>query len=232
MIDVKGEAEILLPAERAVLSIQIIAESQDKKETTDAAVSSARKVERYLRETTASKDAQKSPVDHWSRTSLSESSHAPYDNERNINLPREHKAIVDFQIRLHKFSALGMMIQELVAIDYVRSNGVQWILTHETMKAQKSTLRNMAAKEALIRAQDYAKAVGFEKVTPVEMEESQAYTRSSNRKMGYIPTDGVETQSKNMADAEDWEVLEEEAFQYTPEEVKMTQSVNAKFCAE
>lgn len=124
------------------------------------------------------------------------------------------------------------MIHDLVAIDHVRSNGVTWVLTNDTMEAQKSKLRDMAAKEALTRAQDYAKAVGYHKVTPVEMKENQAYTRSSNAKSGYIPSKGVETQSKNLAEAEEWEDLSNEAFQYTPEEVKMTQSVNAKFKAE
>jgi uncharacterized protein YggE len=231
-IDVKGEVEILLPAERAILSVQVNSQSQNKKQTTDATVSSARKVETFLRETTAPKNGQKSPVDHWSRTSLSEYTHTPYDSERKVYLPREYQATVEFHIRLQTFSLLGKMIHDLVAIDYVRSNGVEWVLTNDTMESQKSKLRTMAAKEAFARAQDYAKAVGYEKVTPLEIKENQAYTRSSNAKSGRIPSDGIETQSKNMADAEEWEDLAEEAFQYTPEEVKMTQSVSAKFRAE
>ena len=228
-IEVKGEVEILLPAERAILSIQVNAESQDKKQTTDATISAARKVETFLR---APKNSQRSPVDHWTRTSLSEYSHTPYDNERKVYLPREYQATVEFHIRLQKFSALGKMIHDLVAIDYVRSTGVEWVLTNDTMESQKSKLRTMAAKEAFTRAQDYAKAVGYEKVTPIRIRENQAYTRSSNAKAGRIPSDGVETQSKNMADDQEWEDLGEEAFQYTPEEVKMTQSVNADFRAE
>lgn len=208
------------------------AESQDKKRTVDATVASARRVETFLRDIASAKAKKDIPIDYWSRTALRETSHVPYDNERKMNLPREYQATVDFNIRLQKFNALGKMIHDLVAIDYVRSNGVQWVLTHDTMEAQRSKLRTMAAKEALNRAQDYAKAVGYAKVTPIEMREAQAFTRSSNSKSGLIPSDGVDTQSKNMADAEEWEDLGEEAFQYTPEEVKMTQSVNAKFRAE
>lgn len=231
-IDVKGEADILLPAERAILSIQVNAQSQDKKQTTEATVSAARKVEAYLRETTAPKDGQKSSIDHWTRTSLTESNHAPYDNENKKYLPREYQAIVDFSIRLQKFSALGKTIHDLVAVEYVRSNGVQWILTDETIEAQKSKLRIEAAKEASRRAQDYAKALGYSQVIPNRLRESQAYTQSSNAKSGRVPSNGIESQSKNMADVEEWEDLGEEAFQYTPEEVKISQKVDVAFRAE
>ncbi len=74
-IDVKGDAEIQLPAERAVLSIQANAQGQYKKETTDATLASCRKVEVFLREMTAMKEGQESAVDHWSRTSLREQTH-------------------------------------------------------------------------------------------------------------------------------------------------------------
>lgn len=228
-IDVKGEANVLLPAERTILSIQVNAESQDKKSTTDPTVTAVRKVETFLRETTAPKNGQKSPIDHWTRTSLRESSHVPYDNDNKKSLPREYQATVDFNIRLPKFSALGKTVHELVAIEYVQCNGVQWVLTDETVDAQKSKLRTMAAKEACSRAQDYAKALEYSKVIPKDLRESQAYTRSSNAKGSRIPTDGVESQSKNMADVEEWEDLAEEAFQYTPEEVKITQKVDVVF---
>lgn len=231
-IDVKGEADILLPAERAILSVQVNTQNQDKKKATDAAVSAARRVETFLREKTAPKDGQKSPIDHWTRTSLHETSYVEYDNENKKHLPREYKAAVDFHIRLPKFSALGKTIHELVAIEYVQCNGVEWVLTDETIEAQKSKLRTMAAKEALSRAQDYAKALGYSKVSPSRVRESQAYTRSSNVKGGRIPSDGVESQSKNLADMEEWEDLADEAFQYTPEELKISQKVDAVFRVE
>ena len=134
VIDVKGEVEILLPAERAVLTVQVHAQSQDKKQTTDATVASARKVETFLRDIGAVKENKKVPIDYWSRTSLREYSHQPHDNERKVNLPREYQATVDFNIRLKKFNVLGKIIHDLVAIEYVQSNGVQWVLTHDTME--------------------------------------------------------------------------------------------------
>ena len=233
VIDTKGEAEIFLPAERAVLSIQVHAQGHDKKVTTDNVVKAAREVGKCLREQAASKSEQKAPFDYWSRTSLSEDSHVPWDNDRKVHLPREYQTTVNFSIRFEEFNALGRTIYTLVAIDHVRSDGVQWTLTHDTMEAQRSKLRTMAAKDALSRAQSYANALGYDKVTPVEMKERQAHTRvPSGHGTTTRPSDGIETQSKNLADEEEWQDLGEETSHYIPEEVKMTQSVDAKFRAE
>ena len=232
-IDVKGEVELLLPAERAVLSITVNAEGLEKAEITNAIVGSARKVETALRKVSARTNDNIAPVDYWCRTSLQESSHVPYDSDRKVDLPRKYQSWVDFQIHLQKFSRLGPVIHDLVEIEHASSQGVEWILTPDTKEAQRSKLRTLAAKNALNKAEEYAKALGYDKVVAMEMKEAQAYTRSSSMKgRGREPTDGVETQSKNMAEGEEWEDLSEEAFEYTPEDVKMSQSVNAKFRAE
>lgn len=199
---------------------------------TDGVVASAKKVEATLRRICGEKGSGIAAIDYWSRTSLAESSHVPYDNEKKINLPREYQATVDFEIRIQKFNRLGPVIHELVAIDHVSTKAVEWILTSQTMTAQRSKLRCLAAQNALIKAEDYAKSLGYKYVTALEMKEAQQYTRSSYRKGGWAPSDGVQTQSKNRVDAEGWEDVGDEAFQYTPEEVKMSQSVNAKFRAE
>ena len=172
-------------------------------------------------------------MDDWSRTSLSESSYVQYDSENDINLPREYTANMHFDIRAQHFNRLGSLISDLIAIEHAENKEVQWVLTEETKKAQFCKLRELAAKNAREKARDYAAAVGYSKVTPIGMSEAQAHTRSSSRKGGLVPTDGVETTLKNRADAEDeWGQFGEEAFQYTPEEVKMKHGVNAKFRAE
>lgn len=46
-----------------------------------------------------------------------------------------------------------------------------------------------------------------------------------------MAADPLGTAAKNMAEL-DWEDVGEEVFQYTPEEVKMSQTVNGRFAAE
>jgi uncharacterized protein len=185
-----------------------------------------------LREISTRRPGEVATVDHWTRTSLSETSHQPYDHERKVYLTRVYEANIQYDISIQKFNKLASVIHDLLAIEDVSSKGVDWQLTNATKRAQFSQLRIDAAKSALAKAQDYASALGFEKVIAVKIEEQQQYQRSTNRKAGYIPYDGVDTEAKNMAEASDWEVVGDEAFQYTPEEVKITQSVRGVFNAE
>jgi hypothetical protein len=185
-----------------------------------------------LRSVSALKNGQVAAVDYWSRTSLSETSHVPYDHEEKVHLEREYTASIKYDISLQRFERLGPVIHDLVAINNVSSNGVTWELTHDTIEAQKSKLRRMAAKNALVKAQDYAEALGYKKVFAVQATEAQMYTHSSNRKAGMMPTDGIDKSAKNMAEAEDWEHVGDEAFQYTPEGIKITQKASVKFAAE
>ncbi|KAK5167714.1 uncharacterized protein LTR77_007413 [Saxophila tyrrhenica] len=232
-IEVKGEVEVLLPAERAVLAVEVRYESEDKDKTSQAVISSAKEVETVLR-SISTRTGDKAPTaDYWSRTSLSESSYQNYDSEKRVHLAREYTAKIDYSVSIQNFSRLGPVIHDLTAIAHVSSQGVSWVLTTTTMEAQHSKLRTMAAKNAMVKANDYAEALGFKKVTAVEMREATHYVRSSNRKGGggLIPADPMDTSARNMMEL-DWEDVGVEAFQYTPEEVKMSQSVNGKFAAE
>ena len=237
-IKVDGEAELMLPPERAVLKIAVKTTSKDKSESTSGTIDSARQVEslvRRLSEKTSS-SASLPAIDYWSRTSLSETSQTPY-RESKFH-PEEFTAQVDFRIQLQTFRRLGSLIHDLVAVAHVSSRGVEWILTPETQAAQRARLRDMAARDAVAKARDFADALGFGKVWPCELHGGKQYTQSSAMKGGSIrrekQTMSVQTQGRNMAEGEagEWEDVAEEAFQYAPEDVKMTQSVSARFWAE
>lgn len=81
-ISLEGDATILLPAERAVLKIEVLDTDQNKQRASDNVVSSAKVVEELLRklspQSSSSESKLKAAVDHWSRTSISESSHVGY----------------------------------------------------------------------------------------------------------------------------------------------------------
>ncbi|KAK3708320.1 hypothetical protein LTR37_011585 [Vermiconidia calcicola] len=234
-IEVDGEVELLLPAERAILSIRVEKMDHDKAKATESVIESAKKVEALLRKISTQDNGQVSAADYWSRTSLRETSHAPYDSDKKVYLPREYTALISYSVRMQKFNGLGPAIRELVAIEHVSTHGVEWVLTAATMEAQRSKLRVLSAQNALRKAQDYASTLGYDKVVPFKLTEKHQYTHTTSRKGGgvtRIPKSDMETQTKNMAEAEDWEDVGEEVFQYTPEEVKMTQSCNAEFRAE
>jgi len=231
-INVSGEYSINLPAERAVLEVKVYMETtKNKHKATDSVVASSRKVESILRDNSKAINGKEPSIDYWSRDSLHESHYTMSRTEKEPNPPTEYRARVNFDMHLKTFSKLGPLIHELCAIDHVSSQGVKWILTQPTQDAQRSHLRLKAAQDARKKADEYAAAMEYSKVWAVEVRESAAIARSSNRKTGaFVQREDVTGTSKNMA-GEDWEDVSEESFQYSPEDITMMQTVNVKFLA-
>lgn len=94
-ISLEGKADVSVPAERAVLVIDVTTKGHNKQEVAGAVVSTARQMETLL--TQLSQPAHNNPesstekpsIDHWTRTSLGESNHVPFDNETRKHLPCE-----------------------------------------------------------------------------------------------------------------------------------------------
>lgn len=225
-IDVTGQSSLMLAPERAVLSVEVLSRTKNDKATcTTQAIKAARDVETVLRQ--ASKNAS---VDYWSRDSLSESQHTPGWSEKNPNPATEYTSRVNFDTHVQQFAPLGSLIHLLTSVSHVQSRGVDWVLTPATQNAQRSHLRAEVASNARQEAEEYAAALGYKNVWAFEVRESAAYVRSSNRKggPGAQRREDVGTVTRNMAE-EGWEDGSEEAFQYSPEDVSMTQNVQVKF---
>ena len=218
----------MLAPERAVLSIEVHSRtSNEKAKCTCQAISAAREVEAILRES-----SEDSTLDYWSRDSLSETNYTPTWTEKNPDPKTEFTSRVSFDMHIQKFARLGSLIHSLTSIPHVQSRGVEWILTTPTQEAQHSQLRAQAAVNARRKASEYAEALGYKDVWAFEAREAAAYTRSGNRKGGprVQKRENVENVTRNMAE-EGWEDASEEAFQYSPEDVCMTQNVQVKFLA-
>lgn len=159
-IDVTGESSLMLAPERAVLKIEVRSRTQnDKPTSTSNAITAARKVEAILRDQSAN-----ATVDYWSRDSLTESDYTPYESKEDPNPATTYTAKVSFDMHVQKFARLGALIGEFVAIEHVRSQGVEWVLTSETQNAQRSRLRKEAAENGRQKAEEYAAALGYKDV--------------------------------------------------------------------
>lgn len=227
-IDVTGESSLMLAPERAVLRVEVHSRTTgDDEKCTTQAITAARAVEKILRANSANDS-----IDYWSRTSLAETDYTPHWTERNPDPPTEYTSRVSFDCHVQKFSRLGPLIHDLTSIPHVHSRGVEWVLTPETQNAHRSALRAQAAQNARQKAQEYAVALGYQDVWAVDVRESAAYTRAASRKGGprMERREDVATVTRNMAE-EGWEDVSEEAFQYSPEDVNMTQNVQVKFLA-
>lgn len=213
----------MLPPERAVFRIVVDNGRWEQKETAVATtIAAAREVEDVLRQ-----KSRDQTLEYWSRNALRNEYHQPRATQEVPYPEHVHKAFVYFTMHVPKFNRLAALIAELMAIKHVRSEGVDWVLTEQTQDAQRSKLRAQAAVNARQKAGEYAAALGYHDIWAFEAHEQSAITRTANRKGG-IERGDVETTSSNMAE-EGWEDASEEAFQYSPEDVSMTQTVQVKF---
>lgn len=84
-----GDASVLLPAERAVLSVEVSSTERNKQTASHSVVSTAKSVESLLRKLgpkdSSAEATLNASVDHWSRTSMSETSQVPYGKPVQVN---------------------------------------------------------------------------------------------------------------------------------------------------
>lgn len=238
-IHVKGEAEIPHPAERAVVDITITTDGLDKTTVSEDAQATAEIVEALLRDfspSDGSEEAKNSAaLNHWSRTSLSTSSYQPTDSHGRTmtEAPRRYKATMQFSARFQNFTRLGSFNRTLSELPNVQISQINWVLTEATKKSFHSQLRKIAARDALLKASEYADALGYKNVKPVELRAGGNTAQSRHMKAGMIfGSNSSGNLPQNMVEQQGRESGGEDRFMYQPEDVMMNLSVSAEFHAE
>ncbi|KAG9828391.1 hypothetical protein KCU78_g12707, partial [Aureobasidium melanogenum] len=234
LISVTGIAIIPKKAERAILDVEICSTGFSRAFVSEEVQLSCQRLEDLLRRTSAQQEdipstATGSPiVAHWSMTSIKTTSHLPTDERGAVlkNAQRIYSTSVNFDIRLREFSKLGTFASQVSKLPYTWIHNVRWALTSTTRQAYESRLRTMAAKDALGRAKDYAKALGLTAVWPVEVKEAQ---------LGDHDADAVMNVQEKAMDMRRQVVDSDPAFAdlfFEPEEVTMSTRVDCRFEAE
>ncbi|CAK1366775.1 hypothetical protein CB0940_10144 [Cercospora beticola] len=233
-IILKGEAEKFLPAERAVLNIEVAARDLDKQSAAKHVLLTARRVETLLTQlapqTNTIEARIEAAVDYWSRTSLSESS----DPAPGISSKSEahYIAKVEFEARFQNFAAISGLTTDLALISpLVQTKPVQWILQEATKDTHRAELRAKAARNAYQKAVDYAQAMGYSNITPYQLKESSANANSSKMKGGRMPSSTSERTAKNLAEILGLKEVSVGSFLYQPDDIRVSVVVEAIFHA-
>ncbi|KXT02348.1 hypothetical protein AC578_250 [Pseudocercospora eumusae] len=218
-LKVEGNAEIPLPADRAIIKVLVESEGSNKAAVSDEALTAAKHLEKILREMSLSEAC---PLAHWSKTSLSATSHRPRNDEGQLQ-PRQYNSSVSFDIRFKEFKALGAFAGRISSVSNVEINHIEWVLTAETQALHRSRLRKMAAGDAMQIARDYCDALGCGSPRPVNLEVDSYGSRGNKYYMASQELPGV----GGGGDDEGSVVIE-----FTPQEVKMDLIVEVTFHAE
>lgn len=260
---VTGKAEIAHLAELAIINVSVSSSGINKASVSDKVITTAKHIESLLGPLSLQDDTAKAktaaPIAHWSKTSLSSTSHGLYHHQDPDQPPiRQYNVAISFDISFRDFQALRSFGTKLSSISHVEVQNISWILTDATLKSFETELREKAAQDALQKAWDYCDVLAYKSnVRPVELQEGDARSTMSAGFVGggrgagngifggggYHGESGVAakyaqtaTVSRSMHQAKigigNGEYARTEGLRFDPQKVKMAMEVTVKFEAD
>ncbi|KAL2814251.1 hypothetical protein BJX63DRAFT_392558 [Aspergillus granulosus] len=135
-----------------------------------------------------------------------------------------------FEAEFASFKALGSAATELSSIDFVYPLGIEWRLTDATKEAVAAETRAAACRDAVKKAQDYARGVGKEercKVEAVEVLEAGAgNVKEGNGDDGFRVLDALMERGHRLSGSGD------PGWSFQPAEIEFRVDFTAKFVVE
>ena len=249
VIHATGRAEVGHLAERAVIRVAVTSKSENKASVSDEVITTAKHIEKSLRDLYPKDDSleakQSAAVAHWSKTSLSATSFIPWAS--GAPKSKQHNVRIDFDIRFKDFKALGSSGTKISALPHVEIQGLSWILTAATAASYNSRLRKEAARDALLKAQDFCEVLGCHHIRPIDLtEDGTAKDSSMSGSMLGMANMGNQVSYQQSAPGVQPQPLapgvpgafpphdyrNESSLEFRPEEVRMNKTVAVRFHAE
>ena len=132
----------------------------------------ARDLEAVKATVTGLKTGDDGAVTWWSADQLRTWSNRPWHKDGK-QLPLVHHASVDVQVKFRDFNALSRWVGEHVAgTEGFRVARVAWALTEARRDGLVRHVRESAVQDAVVRAQQYADALGLGAVSPVAVADA------------------------------------------------------------
>lgn len=260
---VTGKAEVAHLAELAIINVSVSSSGINEASVSDKVITTAKHIESLLGPLSPQDDTAKAkkaaPIAHWSKTSLSSTSHGLYHHQDPDQPPiRQYNVAISFNIHFWDFQALSSFGTKLSSISHVEVQNISWILTDATLKSFKTELLIQAAQDALRKVRDYCDVLACKaNVRPVELQEGDARStmsagfggggRGAGNGIfgggGCYGESGVAAQyaqtatvSRSIQQArrggEDGEDARTEGLRFDAQEVKMAMEVTVKFQAD
>jgi uncharacterized protein YggE len=170
MITVRGEHQVRVAPERAIVSLSASVEGPDRADVIDRTLSRAGQLREGIQALQAS-----GAVETWSSRRLAVRSERPWSGD-GTRLALVHHASVEFTATFIDFGDLSTWVGEISAGDDVTVNGTDWILTPQTRARVEQEVAAEAVRTAVTRASAYASALGLGSVEPIELADAGLIT--------------------------------------------------------
>ena len=136
---------------------------------------------------------------------------------------------VNVNVKFQDFTALGdwlngVLVREAVTLDYI-----EWTLTDERKKALNKELRQKAVRLAKEKAEQYAEAAGL-RISSVKIVADTGFIANSGGRSDYFAASRGGAPMAELGSASN--IGLGDSYEFAPEDVKLSASVDAEFIAE
>jgi hypothetical protein len=218
-ITVRGSFTAFQAPERATVHATIAYEGPVMEPVYDLV---ARDLEAVKTTVTPLRTGDHGPVTWWSAEQLRTWSTRPW-NKDGIQMPLVHHASVGIEVKFRDFAALSRWVGEHVAnTNGFRVSRVEWALTSKRRTELQRQVRTRAVEDAVIRAQQYADALGLVRIRPVAIADAGMLGANLDPQGG--TGIGLMRAAAMPGGAPDVELL--------PEDIEVSAAVDARFVGE
>lgn len=218
------------PAERGTLAIAVTSEGVSQEMVSEEVTQASNNLQALFKKlsteplysTNSSQPASHEPsVSTYSMTNLRTRSWQPSDrNAEGESWPRLYEAFIHLEVTFRDFEKLAEVAGSIFVIPKVEIRSTTWSLTEETKKAAGVIGREEAIKDAISKAEDYARVLG-RRVIAADVRDNGTNLKAVKRK-GYaamVPRRGVGAEQESMVDG----------LALEPQNVKITEKAQIRF---
>lgn len=218
VVTVRGCHQASFPAERGTVTVEVGFEGPER----DAVVTSTTQgTAALLAGVRLREDPETGSVTWFSTDSLRVWAQRPWSQD-GVQLPLVHHAATRTRVKFREVAALAQWVEAASRYDGVRVLGIAWTLTEATRAAVVADVRARAVRDARARAQTYAAALDLSLGPCLALADSGMLGDRSGQAH---PTAGVAAMTRAAGDDH------EDALAFTPEDIEIVASVDARFLA-
>jgi uncharacterized protein YggE len=216
VITVQGSFTAWYPAERATAHLTVSFDGARRESVLSAATEAVQTVTDSIREL---HDPDAGPVTWFSSDRIRVWAQRPWNNEGKQLAPVHHAAI-NVTAKFRDFDALAEWIGRIAAVPGVQIGGIEWDLTEARRTSVTTEVRSRAVKDAADKARVFAQAIGLGQLSAIAIADPGML---GVRGEGPAPAPMMMRAAAAHGGAGD------AALDFTPEDIEVSASVDARF---
>jgi uncharacterized protein YggE len=215
VITVQGSFTAWYPAERATVRLTVAFDGAKRDSVLSAASRAVQTVTASIKEL---HDPDAGPITWFSSDRIRVWAQRPWNNDGKQLAPVHHAAI-NVTAKFKDFDALAEWIGQIAGVEGVQVNGIDWTLTDARRTSVTTEVRSRAVKDAADKARVFAQAIGLGQVNAVAIADPGMLGVQGNGPAA-APMMRAMAAHGGGGDA---------ALDFTPEDIEVSASVDARF---